>query len=176
MFRGLDKTFGNFEAKTKLQSSCCGENVLKMDDRCRDDWLICLEKFWAASLVAFSLNSLLQCPLQCQWSCILGSKSHKSIAHSWHRCQLLFQKWRSISLEYVCGAPRCYSKEFCLCLQGERWLDGPLQLWRDVGKPFKPQCCFHWLNNWGQSLLRRPSSPSSDLLFLLCWVLHNQGV
>lgn len=133
------------------------------------DWYD-LEIFWGVSVVTFSLNSLLQCLLQfslpsrCQWSCISGSKSHKSFVHSWHWSQPLFQQWRGKGPGYVCGAAT-------LLLQGILFMFARCKV---VGWSTAVQmgCCqtlqtwiLNWINSQRQSLLRLPSSPSSDLHF-----------
>lgn len=136
------------------------------------DWHV-LGKFWTASPVFFSLPKL-------------STSMPFSLCH-YNVSEVVFWEAKVTSQLHILGysvrfyfrsggakvwvmcvvLPRCYSEEFCLCLQGERWLDGQLQHWEDASKPCKPGCCFHWLNSHGQSLLRLYSSSSFDLSFFL---------
>lgn len=150
MYWGLDKTFGNFETKTKSELLLVGEK--KDDSR---DWLLSSESFDRPSS-SFSPKFSISVPFSlCHhdvsevvfWEAKVTSQLHiLGINVSFYFSGGVAKVWGMCVVR-----PYCYSKEFSLCLQGERLLDGQLQLWGDVGKPFEPGCCFH------------TSSPSSDL-------------
>lgn len=111
------------------------------------------------SPVPFSL-----CLLQCQWSCILGSKSHESVTHSWMRCQRLFQMCWGKGLEYVCGVDHAVTPRNSVYLCKVR-LDHQTLLWQDVGKGFKAWMRFSFT-------LAVVAKDPSDLPLppALCWV------
>lgn len=103
----------------------------------------------AASLFNLSLNSLLQCPFLFLSAITMSVKLYFGKQKS--RVNRTFLALASASISEVAGQrfggmcvvwSRCYSKEFCLCLPGEKWLAGSVQLWDDVGE----QVWIHWLS------------------------------